>query len=64
MSWNRHNLSGVQGGVDEIERTAIRDEGSDPDHPEVIAALDRVRAELGGIHLWCSSSVRAWSIWS
>ena len=31
----------------EIERAAIRDEGYDPDDPKVIAALDRVRAELG-----------------
>jgi hypothetical protein len=50
--------------MDEIERAAIRDEGYDPDDPEVIAALDRMRAELRGIQLRCSSSVRAWSIWS
>jgi hypothetical protein len=34
--------------MDEIERAAIRDEGYDPDDPEVVAALDRVRDELGG----------------
>jgi hypothetical protein len=33
--------------MDEIERAAIRDEGYDPDDPNVIAAPDRVRAELG-----------------
>jgi hypothetical protein len=32
--------------MDEIERAAIRDEGYDPDDPDVVAALDRVRAEL------------------
>jgi hypothetical protein len=31
----------------EIERAAIRDEGYDPDDPKVIAAVDRVRAEMG-----------------
>jgi hypothetical protein len=36
----------VQAGVDEIERAAIRDEGYDPDDPDGLAALDRVRAEL------------------
>ena len=50
--------------MDEIERTAIREEGYDPDDPKVVAALDRVRAEMRGIQLGCSSSVRAWSIWS
>ena len=34
-------------GIDDIEREAIRDEGYDPDDPAVLAALDRVRAELG-----------------
>jgi hypothetical protein len=47
----------------EFERAAIRDEGYDPDHPKVIAALDRVR-EMRGIQLGRSSVVRAWSIWS
>ncbi len=37
---------GVQPGMDDIEREAIRDEGYDPDDPKVITALDRVRAEL------------------
>jgi hypothetical protein len=32
--------------MDNIERAAIRAEGRDPDDPEVIAALGRVRAEL------------------
>jgi hypothetical protein len=32
----------------EIERAAICDEGYDPDDPKVVAALDRVRAELAG----------------
>jgi hypothetical protein len=39
----------VQAGMDEIERAAILDEGYDPDDPKVIAALDRVRAELAGV---------------
>jgi hypothetical protein len=34
-------------GMDENERVAIRDEGYDLDDPKVIAALERVRAELG-----------------
>lgn len=32
--------------MDEIERAAIRAEGSDPDDPQVVAALDRVRQVL------------------
>lgn len=32
--------------VDEIECAAIRDEGFDPDDPDVIAAIDLVRWEL------------------
>ena len=36
----------VQAGMDQIERAAISDEGYDPDDPAVVAALDRVRAEL------------------
>jgi hypothetical protein len=32
--------------MDDIEREAIRDEGYDPDDPAVVAALERVRAEL------------------
>jgi hypothetical protein len=32
--------------MDEIERAAVRDKGYDPDDPKVIAAIDRVRAEL------------------
>jgi hypothetical protein len=32
--------------MDDIEGDAIRDEGYDPDDPAVVAALDRVRAEL------------------
>jgi hypothetical protein len=35
--------------MDDIERAAIRDEGYDPDDPEVVAALDRVRAELAAV---------------
>ena len=31
------------------ERAAIHDEGYDPDDPAVMAALDRVRAELAGV---------------
>jgi hypothetical protein len=44
---NQHDRFGVQAGMDEIECAAIRDEGYDPDDPKVIAALGRVRAELG-----------------
>jgi hypothetical protein len=33
--------------MDDIERVLIRDEGYDPDDPAVVAALERVRAELG-----------------
>jgi hypothetical protein len=47
-----------------VERAAIRDEGYDPVNPTVVAALDRVRAEMGGIQLGWSSSARPWSIWS
>jgi hypothetical protein len=54
----------VQPHMDEIERAAIRDEGYDPDDPAVIAALDPGARRGGGIQLGCSSSVRAWSIWS
>jgi hypothetical protein len=43
---NQRVVFGVQAFMDEIERAAIRDEGYDPDDPDVIAALDRVRAEL------------------
>jgi hypothetical protein len=32
--------------MDDIEREAIRAEGYDPDDLKVVAALDRVRAEL------------------
>ena len=32
--------------MDDVERAAIREEGYDPDDPKVIAALDRVRAEI------------------
>lgn len=32
--------------MDEIERAAIRAEGLDPDDPQVVAALDRVRQVL------------------
>jgi hypothetical protein len=32
-----------------LTRAAIRDEGYDPDDPTVIAALDRVRAELAAV---------------
>jgi len=46
MTRNRHITFGVQAGMDEIQPAAIRDEGYDPDDPDVIAALDRVRAEL------------------
>lgn len=35
--------------MDDIEREAIRDEGYDPDDPAVVAALDRVRAELAAM---------------
>lgn len=35
--------------MDEIERAAIRNEGYDPDDPDVVAALDRVRAELAAL---------------
>lgn len=35
--------------MDEIERAAIRCEGLDPDDPAVVAALDRVRAELAAL---------------
>jgi hypothetical protein len=45
MTRNQHITFGVQAGMDEIQRAAIRDEGYDPDDPEVIAALDRARAE-------------------
>ena len=37
---------GVQAGVDDEEREALRAEGLDPDDPAVIAALDLVRWEL------------------
>ena len=37
------------GGWTLIERAAIRDEGYDPDDPAVVAALDRVRAELAAV---------------
>jgi hypothetical protein len=32
--------------MDDIERDAVRAEGYDPDDPAVVAALNRVRAEL------------------
>jgi hypothetical protein len=35
--------------MDDIERAAIRDEGHDPDDPAVVAALDRVSAELAAV---------------
>jgi hypothetical protein len=35
--------------MDEFERAAIRDQGYDPDDPAVVAALDRVRAELAAV---------------
>jgi hypothetical protein len=39
----------VQPNMDDIEREAIRDEGYNPDDPAVVAALDRVRAELAAL---------------
>jgi hypothetical protein len=36
----------AQAGMDEIERAVICDEGLDPDDPAVVAALDRVQADL------------------
>ena len=47
--------------MDEIERAAIRDEGYDPDNPDVVAALDPLRAELAAIGNWSSfiASARA-----
>ncbi|MDH6247907.1 hypothetical protein M2432_005581 [Mycobacterium sp. OTB74] len=35
--------------MDASERAAIRAEGYDPDNPDVVAALDPVRAELAAI---------------
>jgi hypothetical protein len=35
--------------MEDIEREAIRDERYDPDDPAVVAALDRVRAELAAV---------------
>jgi hypothetical protein len=46
---NQSGCFGVQVGMDEIERAAIRDEGYDPDNPAVLAALDQVRAELAAL---------------
>jgi hypothetical protein len=45
-------ISGVQAVTDEIERAANRDEGYEPDNPDVVAALDPVRAELAAIGNW------------
>lgn len=36
----------VQADMDEIERAAVRDGGYDPDAPGVVAALDKVHADL------------------
>ena len=35
--------------MDQIECSAIRDEGYDPDAPAVVAALDRVRRDLAAL---------------
>jgi hypothetical protein len=43
---NQLVVYGVQAGMDEIERAAIRDEGFDPDDPAVVAAIDLVGWEL------------------
>lgn len=48
--WNRRSLGRVQSHMDTNERTAIRDEGLDPDDPAVIAALDRVTRTLRAHH--------------
>lgn len=48
---NQSASFGVHAGIDDIERAAIRDEGYDPDDPAVVAALDRVRAELASARL-------------
>jgi hypothetical protein len=44
--------------MDEIERAAIRDEGYDSDDPAVVAALDRVRAELAGVTMRTAAAGR------
>jgi len=52
----RQAASGIFAGMDEIERSAIRDEGYDPDDPRVIAALDRVRAALASGLVVCPAN--------
>lgn len=36
----------VHTGMDDIERSALREEGLDPDDPPMITAIDLVRWEL------------------
>ncbi|MGB2720386.1 MAG: hypothetical protein WBC54_11615, partial [Rhodococcus sp. (in: high G+C Gram-positive bacteria)] len=43
---NQLEPDGVQAGMDHHERTAIRNEGHDPNHPAVVAALDQVKRTL------------------
>jgi hypothetical protein len=43
---NRPTFACVQARMDHDERSAIRDEGHDPDHPAVIAALERLARTL------------------
>lgn len=43
---NQQEPGYVQAGMDHDERTAIRDEGHDPDHTDVIAALERLARTL------------------
>ena len=45
-TWNQPHPRCVEPGMDDIERDAVRAEGYDPDDPAVVAALNRVRAEL------------------
>jgi hypothetical protein len=35
--------------MDVTERAAVRDEGYDPDAPDVVAVLNRVRAEVAAV---------------
>ena len=44
---DRSSPDGVQPRMDDDERAAIRAQGLDPDDPDVRAALDLVRWELG-----------------